>query len=453
MSSFKKLFIQEKEFCKSFFKLAGIIVIQNMITFSVNVADNIMVGIYSQNALAGAAAVNQIQFLLQQVTLGLGEGIVAISSQYWGQKKTKPIYQVTWIALCIGICFGTLLTLLTSFFPTQALQIFTYDSAIISEGTNYLSILRFTYVPFIITYLLLASLRSMETVKIGFYVSCISLVTNIILNYLFIFGKFGVPELGIKGAAIGTITARILELCLVLLYILRKHPDLFKFRLHTINIRLLFTYIQCCFPIVLTQTLFGLSVSMQTAILGHISSKAIAANSAATTIFQYLKLMAIGSSSATLVLIGKTVGSGSFHKLKDYNRILQYLYIGIGLFICITLNIIKYPLISLYALTPSTKDLAIQIITLLSIVSIGTSYQMPISTGIIRGSGNIGFALKLDLISILCIVYPLSILAAFVWKLPVIAVIALLNSDQLFKCLPAYFKVNKHFSVHQINKK
>lgn len=443
---------EAKEMYKGFFRLAAIIVFQNMITFSVNVADNIMLGSYDQTALAAAASVNQIQFLFQQVSLGLGEGLVALSAQYWGKKNLGPIYQLTKIAVIIGLSVSILLTALTSLFPVPVLKTFTTDPAIISSGCQYLEIMRFTYIPFIITYLFLAALRSMEKVKIGFHISCISLAVNIAINYVFIFGKLGAPSLGVTGAAIGTLTARFVELLLIIIYIKSKFRDLFCMPAYKIKKSLLVTYINSSVPIVMTQTLFGLSVSLQTAILGHLSSDAIAANSAATTIFQYLKLIAIGSSSATVVMIGKTVGSGKTEKLNQYKRSLQWLYLIVGLTICLLLNLIKTPLISLYSLAPAAKHLTYQIITLLSITAIGTSYQMPVNTGIIRGSGDTSFALKLDLVSIWVIMYPLSLLAAFVWKLPVIAVVACLNSDQVFKCLPAFIKVNRFLRINSLNK-
>ncbi|MCP1103676.1 putative MATE family efflux protein [Aequitasia blattaphilus] len=434
-------------FFKSFFQIAFFIIIQNMITYSVNVADNIMLGSYSQTALSGAATVNQIQFLLQQVTLGLGEGLVVLASQAWGKKDIKPIRIFTTIALSIGITVGLLLTIAASLFPGNLLRIFTPDPVIIDAGTQYLWLMRFTYLPFIISNILIASLRSMERVRIGFSISCVSLLVNISLNYIFIFGHFGAPKLGIVGAAIGTLSARILELIIVIIYIRKVQKGVFSFIPSEIKRASVVSYGKTSLPIVITQALFGLSITLQTVVLGHLSSDAIAANSAATTIFQYLKLIAIGSSSATVVVVGKSIGAGDTENLKKYKKTLQFIYLFVGLFICLCLNLVKGPLISMYSLNSEARGLALSIITLLSITSIGTSYQMPVNTGIIRGSGDPKFALKVDLVCIWCIMYPLSFLAAFIWKLPVIIVIAFLNSDQVFKCIPAFIKVNFFYKI------
>lgn len=441
---------EQKRFLKTFFKVAVFIIFQNMITYSVNVADNIMLGSYSQNALAGAATVNQIQFLFQQVTFGLGEGVVALAAQYWGGKNTKPIYIFAWIGLTIGIGIGFFLTLGASLFPDKILHIFTSDPMIISEGVAYLNIMRFTYIPFMITGILICSLRSMEMVKIGFYVSMLSLLINITLNSIFIFGRFGMPEMGTAGAAVGTLSARIAELVTIIVYIRKKKPGLLVPQFFNFKAQHFITFVKTSLPIVTAQTLFGLSLTLQTVILGHLSSIAIAANSAATTIFQYLKLIAVGSSSATVIVVGKLVGSGKDASLEKHKKDLQKIYLLVGLLICLLLNVIKNPLLSVYSLTADTKQLAIQIITVLSICSIGMAYQMPVIAGIIRGAGDTSFGLKCDTVCIWAIMYPLSLLAAFVWKVPVLMIVAFLNSDQIFKCIPAFIKVNKYFKVQQI---
>ncbi|MFP3156230.1 polysaccharide biosynthesis C-terminal domain-containing protein [Lachnospiraceae bacterium ZAX-1] len=479
-----KMLTRDRSFYKRFFGLMGFLVFQNLIVYSVNVADNIMLGSYSQNALSGAAAVNQIQFVLQQITLGIGEGLVVLASQYWGQRKLSPIRKLILIALEIGIFLGMLLTVAVSIAPNQIMGIFTDDRQIVAQGIQYLSIMRFTYVIFMITQVLLAALRSMEVVKIGFYISITTLLINIGINYTLIYGNFGMPRLGIVGAAIGTLTARCIELLIILYFCFIKDKTFWKdkgsakkgetfgkngvwkkremfagnrpkfvfFALRKPDRGLLKDYVKVSLPVIAAQTLFGISVGMQTVVLGHLTADAIAANSVATTLFQYLKIIAIGAASATSILIGKAVGEGNLSKIKEYSKTLQCIYVLIGLTISACLLLLKGPLLSLYALTPKALKLADQILILLSITCIGTSYQMPTLGGIVRGGGDTKFILKMDLISIWVIMYPLSFLAAFYWKLPTIAVVAFLNSDQVFKCIPAVMKVNKYNWIKKLTK-
>lgn len=440
-----KIFTRDRDFYRSFFSLMGLLVVQNLISYSVNLADNVMLGSFGQNELAGAATVNQIQFVWQQVILGLGEGLVVLASQYWGKKDTEHIRRFAGIALRVAIVGGILLTAVTSLFPEAILRMFTGDDAIIACGMEYLSILRFTYLIFAITNVLLATLRSVETVKVAFYVSISTLILNVGINYMLIFGNFGAPRMGIRGAAIGTLVARIAELCIVLFYLKFKDKKL------AMDLRMLGyrertmgqTFLKISMPVVVIQGLFGVSQALQTAILGHLDTNAIAANSAAATLFQFLKIIAIGSASATSVMIGKTVGSGNIGKVKEYSRTLQAIFLCVGLVICVGLNLLRIPILSFYSLNDDAMRLANQIVILLSFTAIGTAYQMPTIGGIIRGGGDTTFYLKLDLVSIWCIMYPLSFLAAFWWKLPTILVVLFINSDQVFKCLPAFIKVNR----------
>ena len=200
----------DKAFYKKFFSMYVALVLQNVITISVNLADNIMLGAYSETALSGVAAVNQIQFVYQQLLFAVGEGLVIFCSQYWGKRQTGPMKKIAATAMYTALTIGILLFALMSLFPVQALKIFTMEESIIAEGVRYLNIIRFTYLFFAVTQILLATLRSVGTVKIAFYLSIMTFFVNCGINYVMIFGHFGAPEMGAAGAAIGTLTARIL---------------------------------------------------------------------------------------------------------------------------------------------------------------------------------------------------------------------------------------------------
>ena len=210
------------DFYRTFFGMCILLVLQNVVTISINLADNIMLGAYSETALSGAAAVNQIQFVYQSVLMALGDGAVIVCSQYWGKRMTEPVKRICATAMRLGLLIAALLFLLVSLFPRGAVGLFTTDQAIIEEGVSYLQIIRFSYPFFGVTVLLLAALRSVETVRVAFWLSVITLCVNCGLNSVFIYGRFGTPELGAAGAALGTLCARIVECTVLMIYVAKK---------------------------------------------------------------------------------------------------------------------------------------------------------------------------------------------------------------------------------------
>lgn len=429
-------------FYRNFFSIYVILVLQNVVTLSVNLADNMMLGAYSETALSGVAAVNQIQFIYQQLLMALGDGLVIFCSQYWGQRRTEPMKKIAAGAMWAGLGIAVILFTLVSIFPYQTLGIFTTEKSIIEEGVRYLAIIRFTYFFFAVTQILLATMRSVELVNIAFQLSIITFFINCGINYVLIYGHFGAPEMGAAGAAVGTLAARAIELLVLLFYIRKKETSL-RLRLsdyfHPDKL-LCRDYFKLTAPMLLVQGLWGVNTALQTVILGHMTAAAIAANSVASTIFLMVKSMAVGAASTASVIIGKTIGTGDIDLVKHYAKLMQRLFLIIGVVSGLVLFVIRVPLLRIYDLTPATKDMANTFLIILSIVIVGMSYQMPTNNGIIRGGGNAMFVVKMDLISIWGIVIPLSFIMAFVVKASPAVVVCCLNADQIFKCVPAFLE-------------
>lgn len=434
----------DKAFYKKFLAVYAALVLQNVVTLSVNLADNIMLGGYSEVSLSGAAAVNQIQFVFQQLIVALGDGIVILSSQYWGKRQTDPMKKIAAQAMQAALVVAAGLFLLVSVFPHEVLRLFTADEPIIREGMSYLGIIRFTYLFFAVTQILLAVLRSVEIVKIAFYLSVVTFCINCGINFILIYGRFGAPELGIEGAAIGTLAARTAEFVILLVYIVKKEKALH------LSVKSFFKteralsmdYLKITAPMLAVNGLWGLNTALQTVILGHMTSAAIAANSVASTIFLMVKSMAVGAASAASVVTGKTIGEGNLDLVKQYAKRMQKMFVLIGIISGIVLFAVRIPILELYELTPATKEMANTFLLILSVVIVGMSYQMPTNNGIIRGGGSPMFVVKMDLISIWCIVIPVSFFMAFVVQAPPAVVVCCLNADQIFKCIPAFIKSN-----------
>lgn len=438
--------VREKAFYKSFFWLTLVIGLQNIISLGVNLSDNLMLGGYSETALSGVALANQIQFLLHMLVMGAAEGLVIMSSRFWGAKDIGSIKKIASIGMRMAIGLAVMLWLVVFLFPHATLSLFTSEAHVIAEGVSYLRIICFSYIFFAITNVLLASLRSVETVKIGFIVSLSTLLINVALNYVLIYGHLGFPELGASGSAIATLTARVIETVIVCVYIKfydRKIGLKLKDFFH-IDMGLFKSYIRIGSPVLMSNTIWGLAMAAQTAILGHMGEAVIAANSIATTIFQLVTVVVYASASATAVLIGKTIGEGHMDRIKPYAKTLQVLYLLLGLVTGAVLFILKDAVLGLYAISGDAKGLALQFMTVLSITVVGTAYQMPALTGIVRSGGDTRFVLYNDFIFMWLVVLPSTALCAFVFELSPLVTFICLKSDQILKCFVAIVKVNRY---------
>lgn len=369
---------KDKNFYRTFLKLALALMMQQAVVLSVNLADNVMLGSYSETALSGVAAVNQIQFILQQLVFGFSNGMVVLASQYWGRRDTTAIRRLMAIAFRGAACVAAALFVLVSLFPKQAVGLFTEDPAIIAQGCAYLSIVRFSYLFFAATTVLLGGMRTVEKVRIALYVSLAALVVNCSINFVLIGGRLGFPEMGVRGAAIGTLTARILECVIVSAYVLGRDTRLALRAKDLLGIDrvLLGDYIRVSLPLITTSFLWGVNTALQTVILGHMSSSAIAAHSISSTIFLFLKVTSVGASSAAAVITGRTVGEGNMDKIREYTRTLQVIFVCIGVSLGLILLGLRSPLLSLYALTPQTRALAETFILIEATVLVTMSYQM-----------------------------------------------------------------------------
>ena len=408
---------RDRSFYKSFIALATALMVEQAVILSVNLIDNLMLGAYSEAALSGVAAVNQIQFVLQQIVYGVSNGMIVLGSQYWGQGRTGEVRKLAAIGMWIAVGITLLLFASVSLNPYGALSLFTRDPEIADQGVAYLRIMRWSYVCFGMTTVMLGAMRIAETVKIALRVSVVSLCINVGINSLLITGNLGFPELGARGAAIGTLSAQVVECVIVGAYLFTREK---KLRLKPadflrVDLTMLGDYVRVSTPIILAAVVWGVGNAAQTMILGHMDKSAIAAQSISNTLFLLLKVTAVGASSAASIIIGKTVGAGDMAKLREYTRTLQVLFVGIGAVLAALFAGIAFPLLRVYKITDETRQMARAFICIQTLTMFTMSYQMPVNAGIVRGGGDTRFILIMDVVSQIGIVLPLAALAAFRW--------------------------------------
>ena len=441
------MLIRDKKFFTTFFKLSAIIAAQNLISFGVSLADNIMLGRYSETTLAAAAMVNQIQFLLQMVSVGgIGAGTMVMVSQYWGKGDIEPIRRIIALAMKFTISIGLLFFLIGFTIPDKVISIFTSDTTVHPEAVTYLRILCFTFLIFPFYATLLSSVRGAKIVIVGTIVSVVSLLMNIILNYMLIFGNWGAPELGIAGAAYATLISHITALLITLLYLRfvdkKLHIRLLSF--FKPDAYYLSDFIKAAIPVVLSGFSWGIGMMLQVVILGHMSKNIVAANSIAVTVYQVITAFAFGLVSSSNVMMGNLVGSGEMDKIRPTTRTLQLLYIAVGIVTALVLFVARDLILRIYVLEPETYELTRSFISLLIIAVVFASYQYPAASGIVMGGGNTRYPVIVETLFIWLCVLPFSALSAFVWKFPPIITFLFLKSDQFLKCIPNAIVVNRY---------
>ena len=213
-----ELNVNWKQFYRHVFSLIIPMALQNLVNVGVTATDVLMLGRVGEKVLSGSSLAGQIQFIMTLFLFGITSGATVLTAQYWGKKDARSIEKIMGMGMTLAVTAGLIFTVAAELFPTQLLRIFTTDTEVIAEGAKYLRVVALSYVLMCITQIYLNIMRSIERVIIATVVYGTSLVTNIILNSLFIFGLFGFPKLGIVGAAIATLTSRLFELFIVVWY-------------------------------------------------------------------------------------------------------------------------------------------------------------------------------------------------------------------------------------------
>ena len=439
------LMTRDKQFYKSLLLLSIPIVLQNLVTFSVGFADNLMIGSLGDSAVSGVYMGNQIQTVLQVLSGGIEGGILLLSAQYWGRKDCDAIRKIVSVGLRFSAVIGLFFTVICALFPRFVLSIFTDKTDVIASGVEYLSVVCFSYLFFCITQAMIASMRSVETARIGLFVSLCSLILDIALNYIFIFGKLGFPAMGVRGAATATLIARIAETAIIVFYVRRIDRKLcYRFReLLRVDRELLRDFIRYGMPIMAGQLVWGANLMGNSIILGRFSEGVITAASLANTANSMMYVSMNGLSAAVGIIIGKTVGAGLLNKIREYAKTVQMLFLGLGLLCGGFFFIIRDPFISLYNISDEAIFYARQFIGVLCFTGIGTCYECGCLFGLVKSGGDVSFVFKNDTIFVFGVVLPSAIITALLGCPPWVVFLCL-KSDQVLKCIVAFFKIRRY---------
>ena len=424
---------------KNFYKQVCLLIIpmalQNLINVGVQAADVFMLGRVGEKVLSGASLAGQIQFIMTLILFGTTSGATVLTAQYWGKKDTRTIEKILGMGMLIGIGGALAFALAAELIPETLLRIYTNDPEVIAEGVKYLRIVALSYVIMAATQVYLYIMRSIERVVIATVVYGASLIVNIIVNAVLIFGLMGFPKMGIEGAAIGTLISRILGLMIVIWYA-KFRNKVVRFHLSdmwNIDKVLLKDFLFYATPVILNELVWGMGSSANTAVIGHLGSAAVAANSVVQVVRELSTVVVFGVSNATAIYLGKTIGERQYELAKAYGRRFAVLSVITG-FIAAGIILVSAPAVSRFmTLSPEAKSYLMFMFLVMSYFALCQAINTTLVVGVFRSGGDTRFGLRLDATTMWCCSILLGAIAAFVFRASVPVVYVLLMSDEVIK--------------------
>ena len=443
----KRILTRDRAYYRMLLALAVPISLQNLITFAVNFADNLMVGQLGDTAVSGVYMGNQIQTFLQLMLTGVVQITGILAAQYWGKRDTKSIRSIVSLSMRVALGLGLFTTVLAVALPKQLIGLLTPDAAVVEAGAEYLTIVAWGFLFYAASQILIAAMRSVESAKIGMYISLVALFVNIGLNAVLIFGLLGFPAMGIRGAAVATSISRVVECAAAAVYVRYADKKLnlrLKDYFNKVFSGLVKDFWRYGLPILAGEVVWAINTITQSGILGHLDSAAVTAYSIMGSMHTLVYIWVTGLSSAVGVITGKTVGSGDVEKVKEYARTTQLLFFGVGIFTCAFILLFRAPFVSLYKkVSPEATAYAMQFIIVLAVSMLGSCYQMPCLAGLVKAGGDVSFVFKNDTLHVFLIVLPAGLLASHFGAAPWI-IVHCLKIDQFLKCFVAFVKVNRY---------
>lgn len=445
---------RDKRFYRLLFSIALPIAVQNLITFMVSMVDTLMVGALGEIQLSAVSIANNLFFVLTILMFGLAGGSNIMISQYWGKGNVKTIHKILAIMYRVCLLITGIFIFIALFLPKYFMGIFTTDKAVIDFGASYLRIVCIGYLFYSITNCTIMMLRSVKTVSISIIVYTASLVVNSILNWIFIFGNLGAPELGIRGAAIATVCVRITEFSIVLvfMFIYERKIGLKIEHLLKLDKEILKDYVGLCTPVLCNELLWAIGASMISVIVGRMGTEVVAANSINGVAHQFVTVFIFGMSNATAVIIGNTIGEGKKEKAKEYAYSIGIFSVVMGCISGLMILLIKPFVVNFYNVSYSTKLIAMEIMTVTSGIIVFQSLASNFMMGVLRGGGDAKFVLINDLIFMWLVAIPGGFFVAFVLELPVALVFLVIKCDEILKSLTSVYRVISGKWVNDVTK-
>ena len=449
----RQYLVTDKVFYKRALALIIPVALQYCISMGVNMMDTIMVGRLGEVAISATSLANQFYTIFTFLCMGISAAGLVLSAQYWGAGDAKTVHRVFDLLIQIIVIFSALFALVSLLIPEQIMRIYTDDAEVIRAGANYLRVTALIYLPHGISLVVSNVIRTVGNAKLGLFTSILSFFVNVFFNYVFIFGKFGFPAMGVTGAALGTLCARAIEFLVCFVYMAKYEPQL-HYRLSGLlkppSSALVKEFRRLGLPAVISDTILAFAASAISIILGHMGREVVSAYAIVAVIERLCTVASAGVSSASGVLVGQTVGSGDFARAKKEGASFTFMSAAIGLFAMVLTYFIGTWSIGLYDISATTVAIAREMVLAGALLIIFQTVQGTLSKGVLRGGGDTRFLMVADVLFQWCASIPLGFLAGLVFHLPPFWVLIALRIDYVIKTIWLLFRLKSGKWIHQV---
>lgn len=448
-----------KAFYRDVAVLATPIILQNLITESLGLVDTFMVGSLPGDVPMAAVTLANIPiFVILLLIFGLQSGASVLNSQFWGRGDTDSINRVIGIGIYVAGTITVLFALVMFFFPVEFMGLFSNNAEIVAVAAEYGRIVGFSYIFNSITQVYLGAHRSMENPKLGLAVLSVSMVSNTFLNWIFIFGNLGAPALGVRGAAVGTLLARILEFIVMLSYALfNKRFRLKPALLFRPGKALLKNYARYSTPVVLNETFWGLGTSLYPTIMGYMSgsTEILAAYAISGNIEKVCTVVVFAIAGTAAIIVGREIGAGRADTVYDTGKCLNALAFFAGLIVGVfgilfTLLFISPVMYPHFGLSARAQEIATMMLVVTFVFLSVRSFNSTNIVGVLRGGGDVRSAIRIDLLPLWGFALPLSALFGLVLRLDIFWVYLGISLENILKFFLGIFRFRSGAWIHDV---
>lgn len=443
----------DKNFYSQMLTIAVPIAIQNLIVSSLNTLDTVMISTLGPATIAGVGLANQVFFLFMLICFGIGSGGSVMISQYHGRGDLQSVRKTNAMASLTAILAGLIFSIAALIFPRQIIRLMIQDQAVIEQGAKYLSVVAWSYVITGFSFANGISLRSTGNPRGPLFASILSFFFNAFFNYVFIFGALGFPKLGVVGAAVGTIIARIVEV-MVIIYVSRKYQGPLSGNLleHVSftrqEIKHFFTITT---PVILNETIWALGQVMYSIAYAIVGTESTAAVQVVVAIQNIAFVIIRGLSNACSIMLGNAIGRGHIHKVQKYG--IRFLKMGAmtGIIIGSLLYLTPHITLGLFgSLTPSVYEIAVSLLKVMGILYIIKAFNSILIVGVLRGGGDTRYSMLLELFCVWLIGVPLAYFGASIFNLSIEWVVTLATMEEVVKTIFGLFRVRSKKWINEI---